>query len=91
MITQCADLVIEPLAINHFNNSWVLGEIQMKKKNLKFKFNFEELDNNSVSKVLSKYAKKAKTPTKKKGLKSKIKKVVPTPVKKVLKKAVRKK
>lgn len=52
---------------------------------------FEELDNNSVSKVLSKYAKKAKTPKKKKGLKSKIKKVVPKPVKKVLKKAVRKK
>ena len=49
---------------------------------------FEELDNDSVSKVLSKYAKKAKTPKKKKGLKSKIKKVVPKPIKKVLKKAI---
>lgn len=52
---------------------------------------FEELDNDSVSKVLSKYAKKAKSTKNKKGLKSKIKKVVPKPIKKVLKKVVRKK
>lgn len=53
---------------------------------------FEEIQDNDVSKVLSKYVKKSKSKNvaEKKKIKSKIKKVIPRPLKKVVKKIIKK-
>ena len=53
---------------------------------------FEEIPNNSASKVLSKYAKKSKSEKalKNKGIKNKVKKVVPKSIKRVAKKIIKK-